>query len=377
MHTTPQKGCSSLENVHVKQFSIDMFYYLQKNAKRQKCFEVVSKKKHTESVVKYCYTIAVLHPLREQKCVKVTHVTEEQAANTKTSFQRLAAANGAIADKLRPDDDGLLSYARSSLMDGGKMPGLRRLDGGKTLGLWRLNGSKTSRIRQLAGGKMPSQRWLDVITMPGLLRGLPPNRRLGNYSWSLNNPSHPSVTRLSVGYNVARITDKLSGCMQGDIKIIHTSHDMFVSSWRDGFATVSWYNGPTTVTIKQPAHLESKYLVWTPLRSSYWEIPKKNSSLAASPGKIPTCENPLPRSHRELNPVRLCGKKRHTTPTAYLWLRVARPKRSPGDGTGCVYSMRPSYLASSPMTTAQRQGLRGPTTAAYGVHISRSAMHAE
>ncbi|KAJ8897723.1 hypothetical protein PR048_003073 [Dryococelus australis] len=36
-----------------------------------------------------------------------------------------------IADKLRPDDVGLVSYAGSGPMDGGKTPGLRRLDDGK------------------------------------------------------------------------------------------------------------------------------------------------------------------------------------------------------------------------------------------------------
>ncbi|KAJ8889313.1 hypothetical protein PR048_008812 [Dryococelus australis] len=54
--------------------------------------------------------------------------------------------NESQADKLRPDDVGLLPYSGSGPMDGGKTPGLRWLD----------------------GGKIPGQRQLDVITMPGL-----------------------------------------------------------------------------------------------------------------------------------------------------------------------------------------------------------------
>ncbi|KAJ8897608.1 hypothetical protein PR048_002957 [Dryococelus australis] len=42
----------------------------------------------------YCYALPASRHLRERKCVKVTHVTEEREAKTKTSLHRLAAARG-------------------------------------------------------------------------------------------------------------------------------------------------------------------------------------------------------------------------------------------------------------------------------------------
>ncbi|KAJ8881890.1 hypothetical protein PR048_018376 [Dryococelus australis] len=115
------------------------------------------------------------------------------------------------------------------------------------------------------------------------------------------------------------------------------------------------------------------------------EIPEKTCRPTASSGAIPICENSyngtgrIERERRLDCPLSLiyclpCNAQISILHSAHKDRKCLATTQQNADYFFFAY-VTLSYLASSPRQTAQRHALHGPTMAAYGVHISGSAMH--